>query len=126
MDLLERHVAQKTEQILTTFVIVKSVLIVIGCYSFETFLQLKYSNLKVIIYVSQFTYTHLFVCEHVCISRSISAVNTRHIHIWETYQKYVKAEFEHDCSVCIITSMLNKLLQQAALLYFRYFTKNNV
>lgn len=90
MDLLERHVAQKSEQILTAFVIVKSVLIVIGCNCIETLLQLKYSILKMIIYVSQFTYAYLFVCVHVCISRSVSAINTRHIHIWETYQKYVK------------------------------------
>lgn len=49
MDQLGRHVAQKSEQILTIFVIVKNIPIIRGWYFFETFVQFKSFYLKCII-----------------------------------------------------------------------------
>lgn len=72
MDQLRRHVARKSKQILAIFVIGKNILIVTGCYFFETFLQLEYFGLKLIIlqipfYMCEYTYTiYMYECIYVC------------------------------------------------------------
>lgn len=68
MDQLRRHVAQKSKQILAIFVIGKNILILTGCYFFETFLQLEYFGLKLVILQTPFymcgnTYTiYMYEC----------------------------------------------------------------
>lgn len=68
MDQLQRHVAQKSKQILAIFVMGKHILILTGCYFFETFLQLEYFGLKLVILHTPFytcgnTYT---ICMYEC------------------------------------------------------------
>lgn len=73
----------------------------------------------------------IYICISICMCACMY-IQKRICHKYQTHThmgnipEVREAEFEQDCSVCIITSMLNNLLQQGAQLYFRYFTKNNV